>query len=210
MADRIALGWMAYWHDLVWKAQSTTIDENGTIHRGLVERMENLVLDYSLKTVKIKTKKSGKKKAKTIEATLASNDITFECTYKLAAGTVDINSKINSIKDMIGNAAPLVIANYDAPMVWGSFYMQLTKVATSDVEMDEVGRITQAKVSFTLSEAQDKKVKKQAVTYPAGSTSAILQQFVKSGSVPDQFKSALKICPDPQIKALLKSSSKKK
>ena len=163
--ERIALGWMAYWHNLVWKAEPTTIDDNGTIHRGLIERMDDLVLDYSLKTVKIKKKKGGGKKEKKIEATLSSNDITFKSTYKIAAGTKDINAKINDIKDMIGNAAPLVIANYDAPMVWGSFYMQLTKVGTADVEMDEVGRITQATVTFTLSEAQDKKVKKQAMTF---------------------------------------------
>ena len=164
------------------------------------------MLDYSLKKVKIKTKKNSEgKKEKTVDATLETNDISFDALYRVAAGTEDIIGKINELKDLIGFAAPLVIANWNKPLIWGSFYMQLTALSTSEVFMDETGRILEAKVTFTLSETKDKKVKKQAVTYPAASTAAILQYFKTTANIPKQFTSALKISPDKEIKALLKS-----
>lgn len=210
MADKFALGWMAYWHNLVWKVQSTGYDENGQIKRGLVERLDNLMLDYQLKSAKVKTKKEDGEKVSVVDAVLESNAITFETTYKTASGTDNINNKLLEIRNMIGYAAPLVLANYSSPMVWGSFYMQLTGVSTSNVYMDEVGRITEATVQFTLEESQDKKLQKQAVTYPAGSTNEIIKAFVANGEIPDEFESALKISPDPDVKALIKAKSKSK
>ncbi len=144
----------------------------------------------------ITTGKKGKEKVKTekqkyIDSTLKTQKITFSTTYQSATGTTDILGKIEEIRDMIGNSGPLVvgceyIAKDDGrlsnvPRVVGIYQMQLTKVSVSDIEMDEIGRFTQATLKFTLSETKDKKVIAVALTNPGEGTKKLLCSWVKNG-----------------------------
>ena len=140
--------------------------------------------------------KKGKEKVLTvtptyIEPVFKQQNITFTTDYQVATGTTDILGKIEEIKNMMGSSSPLVIGQeyYDKvtgeltswPRVLGVFQMQLTKVKVSNTELDDIGRLTKAKVSFTLAETTDKSVLKSAISYPSAATLSYLQSW---GRVP--------------------------
>ena len=122
---------MAYWHNLSWAVRQSTLNEDGTITAGRIERMEDLAFNYELDKAVVKTKsvqevqydlfgnlvkKGNGKKAKVttvkkqyIEATFKSQNITFKTDYMVDTGTLDILNKIEEIREMIGYSAPLVL-----------------------------------------------------------------------------------------------------
>lgn len=176
----------------------------------------------------ITTGKKGKEKVKTqkekqIVPTYKPNTITFKTDYQVATGTTDILGKIQEIDSMVGNVGPLVIGcEYFAvdpktgetylaayPRVLTSYGMQLKKYAVSGVEMDEIGRLTKATVTFTLTETTDSAVIKASMQNPTEGMKELLQKWVKDPSqVPDEYWSALKVSPDPHVKAMVKQKKK--
>lgn len=222
---------MAYWYNLAWQVRNSTVGEDGKITGGLIERMEKLAVDYELEKTTVKSKpvadvardifgniittgKKGKEKVKTekdkyITSTLKTQKITFSTTYQAATGTTDILSKIEEIRDMIGNSGPLVVGcEYVAkddgrisnvPRVMGIYQMQLIKVSVSDTEMDEIGRFTKATLKFTLAETKDKKVIAVALTHPGEGTKKLLCSWIKNGlkytEVTEEMLSAKKVNP---------------
>lgn len=178
----------------------------------------------------ITTGKKGKEKVKTqkekyIVPTFKPSTVTFKTNYQVATGTTDILGKIEEIKKMIGYVGPLVIGcEYFAedpktgetylaayPRVLTSYNMQLKKVQVASTEMDEIGRLTKATVTFTLVETTDSKVIKACISYPNEATKAILTTWVEDPSkVPDEYWSALNSSPDPHVKAMVKQHKKDK
>ncbi len=236
---------MAYWYNLQWSVRQRTINADGSISTGHVERIKDLSWAYELEKTTVKTKavasvardiygkvittgKKGKEKVKTqkekyIVPTFKPGQITFKTDYQVATGTTDIIGKIEEIKSMIGYVGPLVIgceyfsedpqtgetylASY--PRVLTSYNMQLKKVQVSSTELDEIGRIIKATVSFTLAETTDSKVIKACIAYPNDATKALLTTWVEDPSkVPDEYWSALKLSPDPHVKAMVKQKKK--
>lgn len=142
-----------------------------------------------------KKKKDGTKKVVTakkqyIKATFKQQSITFSTTYKTALGTLDILGKIEEIREMIGYAAPLVLGReyWDThgkltawPRVWGLFEMQLTKVQVGQTQLDELGRLLEATVKFTLTQTTDEAVIAATMTQPSDGTKLLLQAWVKDG-----------------------------
>lgn len=208
---------MAYWHNLSWAVRQRTLNEDGTITPGRIERMEDLAFNYELDKATVKTKsvqevqydlfgnlvkKGNGKKAKVttvkkqyIEATFKNQNITFKTEYQVDTGTLDILSKIEEIREMIGYSAPLVLGReYYAtdpetgetylaawPRIWGLFEMQLTKVQVSGTEMDELGRLLKAAVKFTLNQTTNKASIAASMTSASDATKLLLQNWVKNG-----------------------------
>lgn len=142
-----------------------------------------------------KKKKDGTKKVvgakkQYIKAVFKQQSITFSTTYKTALGTLDILGKIEEIREMIGYAAPLVLGReyWDTygkltawPRVWGLFEMQLTKVQVGQTQLDELGRLLEATVKFTLTQTTDEAVIAATMTQPSDGTKLLLQAWVKDG-----------------------------
>lgn len=143
----------------------------------------------------VKKKKDGAKKVVTakkqyVKATFKQQSITFTTTYKTALGTLDILGKIEEIREMIGYAAPLVLGReyWDThgkltawPRVWGLFEMQLTKVQVGQTKLDELGRLLEATVKFTLTQTTDEAIIAATMTQPSDGTKLLLQAWVKDG-----------------------------
>lgn len=120
---------MAYWHNLSWAVRQRTLNLDGSITPGRIERMDDLAFNYELDKAVVKTKAvqeiqydlfgnlvtKGKKpavttvKKKYVEATFKNQSITFQTEYQVALGTLDILAKIEEIRDMIGYSAPLIL-----------------------------------------------------------------------------------------------------
>ena len=99
------------------------------------------------------------------------------------------------------------MANY--PRVLTVYQMQLKKIQVGSTEMDEIGRLTKATVSFTLAETQDQAIIKASLQNPSESMKKLLQLWVEDPSkVPESYWSALKVCPDPHVKAMVKQKQK--
>lgn len=142
-----------------------------------------------------KKKKDGTKKVvaakkQYIKAIFKNQSMTFSTTYKTALGTLDILGKIEEIREMIGYAAPLVLGReyWDThgkltawPRVWGLFEMQLTKVQVGQTKLDELGRLLEATVKFTLTQTDDEAVIGATMTQPSDGTKLLLQAWVKDG-----------------------------
>lgn len=139
--------------------------------------------------------KKGKEKVQTVKPqyvvpTFKEQTMTFKTTYQVATGTEDILGKIEEIKGMMGSSSPLVVGTeyYDKvtgemtswPHVLGVFQMQLTKIKVSETELDDIGRMTKATVSFTLKETTDEAVKKAAISSPSAATLSYLQSWAKT------------------------------
>ncbi len=236
---------MAYWYNLSWGVRQRTLNMDGTVTKGRVERMKDLAWNYELESASVKTKatasvardiygnvitkgKKGKEKVKTqkekyIVPKLKSAQVTFKTEYQVATGTTDILGKIEEIRGMLGYVGPLVVgceffatdpqtgevymANY--PRVLTIYQMQLKKIQVGSTEMDEIGRLTKATVSFTLAETQDQAIIKASLQNPSESMKKLLQLWVEDPSkVPESYWSALKVCPDPHVKAMVKQKQK--
>ena len=142
-----------------------------------------------------KKKKDGKRKVvkinkQVIKPIFKQQSITFSTTYKTALGTLDILGKIEEIREMIGYAAPLVLGReyWDThgkltawPRVWGLFEMQLTKVQVGQTQLDELGRLLEATVKFTLTQTTDEAIIAATMTQPSDGTKLLLQAWVKDG-----------------------------
>lgn len=139
--------------------------------------------------------KKGKEKVQTVTPryivpTFKEQTMTFKTVYQVATGTTDILGKIEEIKNMMGSSSPLVIGTeyYDKvtgemtswPRVLGVFQMQLTKIGVSNTELDDIGRMIKAEVSFTLKETTEEAVKKAAIQYPSAATLSYLQSWAKT------------------------------
>jgi len=233
-------GAMAYWYNLAWPCRSTTSDEAGK-----VERIGSLSTSYTMKKAKVKKKKKKtvakdiydqkiltKKKKKNkkgkkvkvpkkvrvqyVEAKLEQQVITFNTAYHVATGTLDIQSKVEEIRDMIGSSGPLVLGRtYPGtnayPRVFGKYEMQLTKVDVSAVEFDNLGRWLKADVAFTLTQTKSKKVKKASNKFPGQSAKEVLKFWVENpDEIPKQYESAVKISPDPNVKKMWKKRKEDK
>ena len=178
------------------------------------------------------TKKAGKKakkkggkaknsgggaKAQGLDVKKKEQVITFRTTYQAATGTLDIQDKLEEIEKMVGASGPLVIGRVkegisDAyPRVFGEYEMQLTKASVSNVEIDELGRMIKAVVSFTLTETKGKKVKKAATQHPGASAKAIFQYWKENPTdLPKRYLSAVKVSPTKAAKKALKNRKKAK
>jgi hypothetical protein len=139
--------------------------------------------------------KKGKEKVQTVKQQyivpkFKEQTMTFSTVYQVATGTTDILGKIEEIKNMMGSSSPLVIGTeyYDKvtgemtswPHVIGVFQMQLTKISVSETELDDIGRMTKAKVAFTLTETTEEAVKKAAIQSPSAATLSYLQSWAKT------------------------------
>jgi hypothetical protein len=119
---------MAYWYNLSWSVKQRTVNPDGSITPGHIERLEDLSLSYEMESAKVKKKKEksvardiygnvikdkkGKpktQKEKYIEPKLKPATVTFKTVYQVATGTTDIIAKIEEIRSMIGCAGPLVL-----------------------------------------------------------------------------------------------------
>ncbi len=222
---------MAYWYNLAWPIRATIGDTPGK-----VERINNLSTDFVMEKAKVVQKKKktyakdiydkkiAKKKKKDkqtgkdeykktrvqyMQAKLEKQVITFSTTYHVATGTLDIQSKIEKIKGMIGSSGPLVLGRTYAgansyPRVFGQFQMQLTEVKVNNVELDDFGRMLKADVDFTLTQSK-KKAKKVANKFPGQSAKEVLKFWCENpDELPKQYESAVKISPDKNVKKMWK------
>lgn len=162
---------MAYWHDMQWEVSTS-----------IVEPLESLSLSYEMESASVKTKtttvtetkinKKGKTvkkkrrvKSQYIKAILAQQSVTFNTTYQVATGTLDIWGKLEDWKTLIGYTAPLIIGTDQV----GTNEWQLIKVDANNIKLDEKGRIIKATFDFTLAECEDKKILKYSKKNLSGS-----------------------------------------
>lgn len=180
-------------HGLIERMESLKFDI--TLEKATVKKKAVAEISRDIYGNVITKGKKGKEKVQTVKPqyvvpTFKEQTMTFETTYQVATGTTDILGKIDEIKNMMGNSSPLVIGTeyYDKvtgemtswPHVLGVFQMQLTKITVSDTELDDIGRMTKAKVGFTLKETTDKAVQKAAISYPSAATLSYLQSWAKT------------------------------
>ncbi len=214
---------MAWWYNLSWPVRGTI----GTVP-GVIERVEDLSTTYKLKSASIKKKKKktkqtdiygkpGKKvKVQYVKAKLEKQEITFSTTYHVATGTLDIQGKIEEIRDMIGSTGPLVFGRTHPtansyPRVFGMFDMRLTEVAVSGVAFDDLGRMLSATVNFTLKQVKKKKFRKQAAKFPGESAKEVLRFWTENPKqIPKEYESAVKMSPDKNVKEMWKKRKEDK
>ena len=111
---------------------------------------------------------------------------------------------------MIGSSGPLVLG-HTTPHVFGMFEMRLIRVDVNGIELDDIGRMIRADLSFTLKQGNKKKFKKQSAQFPGESAKAVLRFWCENPSeLPKQYESAVKISPDKNVKKLWKKRRDKK
>ena len=170
---------MAYWYNLSWGVRQRTLNMDGTVTKGRVERMKDLAWNYELESASVKTKatasvardiygnvitkgKKGKEKVKTqkekyIVPKLKSAQVTFKTEYQVATGTTDILGKIEEIKNMMGSSSPLVIGTEYYDKVTGEMTnttpIGVTMNSGTGVTPDEYQRSGAPKMTTSLADS---------------------------------------------------------
>ena len=147
---------MGYWNGMRWEVSGRQI-----------AYLESLTTAYSIDT-DTNADKEGQKPTESVGVGLI--EVSFNTTYRIETGTLDIRSVLEQWKAMIGKAAPLIIGN----AIFGPDKMQLQSVNVSNVELSPKGIIRAATCAFKFKEfAEEPAGTKKQSSSLGGTTTAI-------------------------------------